>query len=52
MPPEPDLLDLADDELHTRLVQRHVDEHLATLLIESARADVDDAIDLLREILT
>lgn len=48
----PELLDLTDDELHTRLVARNVDDDLATLLITAARAGDHDSVSTLHEILS
>lgn len=45
-----ELLDLSDDELHTRLVERNVDEHLAVLLVVACRSGDTDSIATLHEI--
>lgn len=45
-----DLLDLSDDELHTRLVNRNVDDALATLLVTAARSGDRDSVATLHEI--
>lgn len=49
MPPDT-LLDMSDNDLHARLVQRNVDPDMATLLVVAARSGDADSVATLHEI--